>query len=62
MLGSAQVDFRLVIRKEDLVLVSMKQVEQLQTIMATITKSIIDNGYLVKLEVTASGVTTLTKE
>ncbi len=58
VLESAQVDFRLQVRKADLALISMKEQDMLINAMDTVVSRIIDKGYLVRKEVIFNGVMT----
>ncbi len=55
---SVQVDFLLQVRKADLGLMSMRQVDILMKDMDSVLKLIIDRGYLVEPRVTFVGVMT----
>ncbi len=54
----AQVDFLLQVRKADLSLLSMRELVILMRDMVIVQNLIIARGYLVKVQVTSSGVTT----
>ncbi len=56
VLGLVQVDFRLQVRKADLAVISMKQLDTLMNNMVVIQSRIIDKGYLVTVRMTLDGV------
>ncbi len=60
VLGSVQVDFRLQVRKADLALISMKDLDILMNSMEAVLNLTIDKGYLVTSRVMLDGVMTST--
>ncbi len=59
-LAYPQVTFHLVVRKADLEVISMKQLDILMTAMVTKLKTTISKDYLVIAQVTLDGVMTST--
>ncbi len=62
VLGLVQVNFHLQVRKADLALISMKQVDTLMKHMENVMNLTIVNDYSVRVQMTLDGVTILTKE
>ncbi len=60
VLGLAQVDFRLQVRKADLALVSMKELDMLMNDMVIVLNRITSKDYSAVLQMTLDGVTTST--
>ncbi len=54
--GLVQVSFHLQVRKADLALVSMKELDIMMKIMDHVQSHIIDKGYLVRTSLITSGV------
>ncbi len=62
VLGLAQVSFRLRVRREDLAVLSMKQVDTLMIDMGIVQNLIIGKGYLVTVQLTLDGAMMSIKE
>ncbi len=58
MPGLVQVDFLLQVRKADLALISMKELDFLMNLMERVQSLTIEEDYLVTLKLTSSGVMT----
>ncbi len=54
--GLVQVSFHLQVRRADLVVMSMRQLDILMNNMAVMQNHIIEQGYLVKAQLTLDGV------